>query len=152
MKYSILILVILINICSCTIEKYGSTETHLINTTEHQIKILGFKNGIMKEISAIAPNETVLVLKMRVKGKTLYPNFGTLLQPYDSVKVVYDNSLSIIHQRFNNSNQNGVTYENSRNLTNPDNYVMVITKEDKYSITGNFEFKFIEQDFLDASQ
>lgn len=150
MKHLILILLFLINECSCTIEKSGSTETHLINATEHQIKILGFNNGIMREISTIAPNETVVVLKMHVKGKTLYPNFGTLLQPYDSLKVVYDDSATAIHQRFNSQSNKGIPYGSNRNLTNPNNYKVVITGETKYSITGYFDFIFTEQDYLDA--
>ena len=152
MKYLIFISGLLLNIWSCTVEEQGSTESLLINNTEHQIKIIGYQNGSKQELKNLAPQETVVVLKMHVFGKTIYPNFGTMLQPFDFIEVVYDNKDTIVHQRFNSQSQVGIPYSNIRNLTNPNNYIKAITEETKHSITGYFSYTFTEQDYLDAKQ
>jgi hypothetical protein len=152
MKYLIIICVLLLNIWSCTVEEQGSTESLLINNTEHQIKIIGYQKGSKQELKNLAPQETVVVLKMHVLGKTIYPNFGTMLQPFDWIEVVYDSKDTIVHQRFNSQSQSGIPYTNIRNLTNPNNYIKAITEETKHSITGYFSYTFTEQDYIDASQ
>lgn len=152
MKNIILIQTLILCIYSCTIEKYGSTETILKNDTDYSIQILSYKGDKVYEEKNIPPKHSLVALKMNVKGKTIYPNYGTLLQPFDSVVVIYNNTVSVTHLRFDSKNDKGIPFSSTRNLTNPDSYIKVITNETKYSITGYYSYTFSEQDFLDASQ
>lgn len=144
----------LLFIMSCKKEEVGQTKSFIKNSTSHSIKLLPYNSGILDNtnIKTITPNSIIEVYSANVRGKTIEPCYGTLLQPYDSVVVIYDNLYKIPHIKFN-STFNGlkkVVFSSSRSISNASNWKKTITNETKYSIEGNFEFTFIEQDYIDA--
>ena len=139
---------------SCKKEEVGHTSSFIKNTTSHKIMLLPFNGAILDNasIKVINPNTTLEVYNKSVRGKTIEPSFGTLLQPYDSVVVSYDDTIKIPHIKFNTvySGNHKVLFTTSRSISNQNNWTKLITKETRYSLEGNFTYTFIEQDYLDA--
>ncbi|MEJ7625504.1 MAG: hypothetical protein WKF35_01470 [Ferruginibacter sp.] len=147
-------LIVVIFFFGCTKEKVGHTKLYIKNTTTHTIKLLPFNGGALENnsIKIINPNSEIEVYDANVRGKTVEPCFGTLLQPYDSVLVTYDDLVKIPHIKFNlpYSGNHKVLFTSSRSISNQNNWVKAITNETKYSLEGNFMYTFVEQDYLDA--
>ena len=139
---------------NCTKEKIGHTKTFIKNTTAYTIKLLPYSGATLdvSNIKTIPPASTVEVYSANVRGKTIDPCFGTLLQPYDSVLVTYNDSVKIPHIKFNLSypGDHKILFQNGRSISNPNNYVKEIISETKYSLSGQFTYTFVEQDYLDA--
>ena len=139
---------------SCKKEEVGQTKSFIKNSTSHSIKLMPYNGGIFDStnIKTITSNTTIEMYSANVRGKTVEPCFGTLLQPYDSVVIVYDNLYKIPHIKFNGISNapKKVLFTSSRNISNAANWTKKITNETKYSLEGNFEFTFIEQDYIDA--
>ncbi|MEO7266306.1 MAG: hypothetical protein ABIW38_15425 [Ferruginibacter sp.] len=143
-----------IPLLSCTKEEIGHTKSYLINSTNHNIKILPYIGASLDNSASktIPPNSTIEVYAADVRGKTIDPSFGTVLQPYDSVVVSYDDVVKIPHIKFNlaYSGMHRVLFSSNRSISNQNNYLKTITSETKNSIEGNFKYTFTEQDYLDA--
>lgn len=138
----------------CEKEEVGHTKSYIKNTTSHTIKLLPYNGASLdnSNIKIVAPNSTLEVYAANVRGKTIEPSFGTLLQPYDSVLVTYDDTIKIPHIKFNLT-YNGphkVLFNSNRSISNSNNWTKSITNETKYSLEGNFLYTFVEQDYLDA--
>lgn len=138
----------------CTKEEVGLTKTFIINTTNHRIRILPFNGSNLDNIriKLIEPLATVEVYSASVKGKTIDPCYGTLLQPFDSVVVTYDDTIRIPYIKFNlvYSGTHRILFSSNRSISNAANYIKAITRETKTSLEGNFTYTFTEQDYLDA--
>lgn len=138
----------------CIKEEVGHTQTFIKNITNHTIKLLPFSGGAIDGgMTRVIPAlSNIEVFSANVRGKTLDPSFGTLLNPYDSVLVVYDDTVKIPHIKFNlvYTGTHRVLHSSNRSISNEANYDKQITKETKYSLRGSFTFTFIEQDYLDA--
>ncbi len=139
---------------SCIIEDTGYTKSIIINETGYTIKIIPYQNGVeqVDMIKILTPNTTTVVFERHDRLKTLKPSFAEILQLYDWIEIVYNDVETIKHQRFSSQDQTGIPYSSNRNITNPENYIKVITKETKHSISGYFSYTFTEQDYLDAKQ
>src|SRR6266516_5731097 len=98
-----LYLIISMVMLGCTKEKSGHTTTLIKNTTTHTIKLLPYKvtSIDVSYAKTIPPTSTVEVYSANVWGKTIEPCFGTLLQPYDSVVIKFDDTVMIPHIKFN---------------------------------------------------
>ena len=139
---------------SCTKEKLGHTETFIENKTSHLIRLLPYYGAILdlNYSKTIPPLSKIQAYTANVRGKTIDPCFGTLLQPYDSVLVTYDDTVKISHIKFNSS-YNGthvVNFRNNRSISNASSYTKEITNETNYSLEGKFTYIFTEQDYLNA--
>jgi hypothetical protein len=88
---------------NCTKEKIGHTKTLIKNSTAYTIKLLPYNGATLdvNNVKIIPAAATVEVYSANVRGKTIDPCFGTLLQPYDSVLVTYNDSVKIPHIKFN---------------------------------------------------
>ncbi|MEO6612756.1 MAG: hypothetical protein ABIT05_11745 [Chitinophagaceae bacterium] len=152
MKYSLLFLLVVS--IGCVKEKVGHTSSFIKNSTSHKIILLPYNGTTLDNstIKVINPNSTVEVYNDNVRGKTIEPGFGTLLQPYDSVVVSYDDTIKIPHIKFNilYNGSHKVLFTSNRSISNQNNWVKTITNETKYSLEGNFMYTFVEQDYLDA--
>ena len=138
----------------CIKDKVGHTKSLIKNTTMHTIKLLPYKGATLDNanIKIVPANSTVEVYDANVRGKTIEPSFGTLLQPYDSVLVTYDDIVKIPHIKFNLSyaGSHRILFTSSRSISNQNNWTKAITNETKNSIQGDFTYTFVEQDYLDA--
>jgi hypothetical protein len=154
MKNAQIIILLATLLPSCVIDGHSDIKTNLINQSNHSIQILPYRNGVVEPISitTISLNDTAIVFTWEGKGKVNPHDYGYYLSYYDSVKIVYNNSFTIIHRKANDPNLSGIVYTNPRNIINSDNYLRSITSETGYSITGYFDFIFTEQDYLDAKQ
>ncbi len=138
----------------CSKEKIGHTETFINNTTAHTIKIMPFNGSTLdlNNLKVIPASTTIEIYSANVRGKTIDPCFGVLLQPYDSILIVYDDSIKIPHIKFNQtySGNHKILFESNRSISNIKNYQKEITDESKNTIRGKFTYTFVEQDYLDA--
>lgn len=139
----------------CVTKDYKSnTKTYFHNITSHKIEVLPYLDGMVSnaDYKQINPYEHKMVLEMNVYGRTLSPDFGTLLQPYDSVVVVFDDSIQSTHLKFNTSIQTGhyIFYDSLRAISNPNNYIKTVEYEHEKYLVGYFTYTFSEQDYLDA--
>jgi hypothetical protein len=146
------ILMLLLN--GCIKEKVGHTTSFINNKTAHTIKLLPYNGATLDNanIKIVNPNSTLQVYDFTVRGKTIEPCFGTLLQPYDSVLVTYDDVVKIPHIKFNlpYTGNHKILFNTNRSISNANNWTKLITNETKYSLEGNFTYVFSEQDYLDA--
>ncbi|GAL83936.1 hypothetical protein MYP_1164 [Sporocytophaga myxococcoides] len=71
---------------------------------------------------------------------------------FDSLNIVFDDTISSVHYRQNLSGDNpeAIKFENNRNLYNEDNYVRKVVMEKKHYISTEYSFTFTEQDYLNA--
>lgn len=155
-KLILIITVHLFILVGCVKDYKSSTQTKLINTTNHTIKITPYLNGVIDigMQQELMPNETKIVYEANPWGKTIEPCWGVFLRPDDSVIVIYDNTYKMKHNRFNDTTtcDNCYIESNNRNLTNPNNYTPTIIKEEKEYLDGYYTYTFTEQDYLDAKK
>ena len=143
-------------IFSSCIRDYSSTTSSVIkNETAHTIQINPYLNGVIDNSMSyfINPNSEITPINLSmVRGKSLGSALGRLLQPFDSVVVVFDGFKSSKHNRFTDSSNcnNCILQSNQRSIANENNWVKTVTREDKHTLTGYYTFTFIEQDFIDA--
>jgi hypothetical protein len=140
---------------ACIIEGMGASQSFLINESNHQIKVIPYLNGLEQAdaIKVVNPHETQMVFQMHERLKTMKPNYADiLLLTYDSVKVVYDDQFAVWHLKTAAKYPKEVSFDNTRNIMNTKNYVLILEKETNHSIAGHFNFTFTEQDFVYASQ
>ncbi|MBL7706492.1 MAG: hypothetical protein JNM21_13185 [Taibaiella sp.] len=149
---------ILITIFSSCIKDYVSnTETFLINNTNHVIEIYPYTGGFTDPNSKIIiyPNERISVYKDNVWGKSLKPNYGTLLQPYDSVVIAFDTIYRVAHRSFRDSAtlcSKCIAFSSNRNISNEESYIETVTKNHKKYLQGYYEYIFTEDDYNFARQ
>lgn len=149
-----LLLLLLIVFMGCIKEKVGHTKSFIKNSTSYKIILLPYNGAAIdnSNIKVINPNSSVEVYNANVRGKTIEPSFGTLLQPYDSVVVSYDDTIKIPHIKFNlvYIGSHKVLFNSNRSISNQSNWTKAITNETKYSLQGEYTYTFVQQDYLDA--
>jgi hypothetical protein len=141
---------------ACSKEKTGHTKTIYKNSTSHKIKIIPYIGSSIdnSNVKTLLQQSETTVYEANVRGKTIDPSFGLLLQPYDSVVVSFDDTVSIPHIKFNlpYTGTHRILFSSPRSISNEANYLKVITNETKHSLTGYYIYEFIEQDYLDAKK
>jgi hypothetical protein len=154
MKILNITLLLALTFVGCIKEDVGNTKTYIKNNTQHKIILLPYSgssidNHMRREID---PLKTTEIFHQVVRGKSLEPCFGTLLQPYDSVLVTYDDTVKIAHIKFNitTNNKHCILFSSNRSISNQNNYVLITEDETKHSIKGHYTYTFTEQDYLDA--
>jgi len=143
---------------SCNLEESTNTKSLIINNTSSKVRIVPYYQGaIVKEDSVkINSNEKLKVLDKNERGKGTGFSYPLYLAFYDSVIVVFDNSIQAIHYSYAvsglSSNPTAIKHDSSRSLFNEANYVRTITQENKRSISNEYTFTFTAQDYLDAKK
>jgi hypothetical protein len=154
MKYLLICAFILFG-SSCIKDYYSVAQSIIKNSTNHQIKILPYKDGIPlnDQLVLIGPNANDSIIKhSTIKGKSLGQPYGTYLMPYDSVLIWFDDVKYSKHLRFGDSTvcDRCIDINSSRAISNPNNWVKAIQEETKHGLRGSFTYTFTEQDYLDA--
>ncbi|WP_045459713.1 hypothetical protein [Sporocytophaga myxococcoides] len=139
---------------SCRDKESTHSESFIINTSNHEIKILPYDDGnlINGDIKSIPANSTIKVLALTTRGKSTGPSYANNIMFFDSLNIVFDDTISSVHYRQNLSGDNpeAIKFENNRNLYNEDNYVRKVVMEKKHYISTEYSFTFTEQDYLNA--
>ena len=153
LKIKILILVLL---TGCSKEQSTNYYAYLKNNTTHTIVISPYSKGqlVSNNIINLLPSTNFQVANGTFRG--LVGNGGFFSKYYDnsdSVRVTFDNSYTITHYNFNNPNPlNSKYYLNTslRNIINFKSYAFVSKSLSRNRIENNYNFEFIEQDYLDS--
>ncbi|MCC6186441.1 MAG: hypothetical protein IT256_04745, partial [Chitinophagaceae bacterium] len=98
-----IIILVSVFFISCTKDYKSGTKSYLINNTNYQIVIVPYFKNIVDStmLQSLKPFEKKQVFESSVMGKTLSPDFGTLVQPYDSVLIIFDEKYRSKHLKFN---------------------------------------------------
>lgn len=153
MKY--LPIIGLLFFASCNKDSVTISNTIFINNTSHSISVFGYNNGLLNQESSFDLNandiKTVFTLNNRGIGEGL--SFGEYFRPVDSFVVIFDNSFKITHYKptLIGNNPKNYLFGSNRNIYNDSNYTNSIIIDKKFRREWNFEYTFIEQDFLDAN-
>lgn len=155
-KIFIVFLVFLMSV-SCNKDYQSNTETFLNNNTNHIVEIYPYTGGFTDPNSKIIiyPNQRISVYKDNVWGKSLKPNYGTLLQPYDSVVIAFDTIYRVAHRSFRDSSalcSKCIAFSSNRNISNEESYIETVTKNHKKFLRGYYEYIFTEDDYNFARQ
>lgn len=146
----------LVLIVSCIKDYNSSTKSYIDNKTSHNITIAPYYNGYIDSslFRIILPFENKLVYEKNPRGKTLSPDYATILQPYDSVVVTFDGIYKTTHLKFNSEIMctDCIVFNSNRSISNNDNYIKTITEETKHYQIGYFTYTFSEQDYIDAAK
>lgn len=143
---------------SCIKDYKSSTATYLINESTVPITIIPYQDGyaIEEEKKIISSGERIQVFKDSPWGKTLRPNWGTIINFYDSVIVIFKDSFQypVRHLVYNDtiSCHKCVPYGDPRNLAQEENYKKVIEKEHRNYMRGYYEYTFTEEDYNFAKE
>lgn len=156
MKHTFILTLILLSITSCIKEESTYSSTYLVNNTMHSIQLLPYFKGVISydEAISIQPKSNILALSKSSRGKAQGLSYATYMVPYDSIYIVFDDSINAVHYRQNEQGKSvsAIKYDNKRNIYNRDNYEYKIISEEKYKIHTEYTFTFIEQDYLDAKE
>jgi hypothetical protein len=145
---------------SCIYEKSTYSDTFLKNNSNHVIEIKPFINGqpVADKIVNLDLNSRLLVVNINERGKGGGYTYAEEIMVgfYDSVVVVYDDTILATHYNYIQSaklnNKTAIYTDSNRSLYKRDNYVRVITDESKYKIRNEYTYTFTEQDYLDAQK
>ncbi|MDI9318956.1 MAG: hypothetical protein QM530_00640 [Phycisphaerales bacterium] len=152
----ILTVIVFFFFLSCIKDYKSNTRSYLKNESKHSIRIYPYTMGSVDSfgIFLIKPLGNLQVFESNVHGKTLSPDYGTLLKPYDSIVILFDDSIKVIHLKFNSTItcDECIKFENNRNISNSENYVKTIVEENKKFLKGYFTYTFTEQDYLNAKK
>lgn len=155
MKYLIFILIILSS-TSC-IKDYNSSYTAtFLNTTQHSIKILFYKGGVVYTTDTIKliPNQQFQFANGSLRGNVTVPGFDSKYfgNSNDSIVVVFDNLYKITHYGIAPTVLASKYYlfSSNRNIGNPKSYRFVSTAVSSHSHENDHYYDFTEQDYLDA--
>ena len=156
MNYNILILVLtmLFSFTACKKDSVTLSNNVFINKTIHQINVIGYKDGLAQTQCSfsLSSNETKSVFTLNNRGIGNGLAFGGYFRYIDSFVVKFDNTYNISHYKPNLIGNNVKYYEfnTNRNLFNEGNFISLITKDEKYRRELDFNYTFIEQDYLDS--
>ena len=146
------ILFIIWVLSSCRDKESTHSESFIINASNHEIKIQPYDDGnlINGNIKSIPANSTIKVLALTTRGKSTGPSYATNIMFFDSLNIVFDDTLYSVHYRQNLSGNNprAIKFENNRNIYIEDNYVQKVVMEKKHYISTEYSFTFTEQDYL----
>jgi len=139
-----------------TIEKSTNSRSFIINETNYIIKLIPYDNGneLASLTQIIQSSEEKLVLDYNNRGKGQGFAYPRSMQPIDSIIVLFDDKIKTVHYTFNVSgiNPKAIKFGSPRNIYTEDNFVRKITAEDKYNISNEYRYTFVDQDYEDAKK
>jgi hypothetical protein len=140
MKYLIAFIATLIMLYSCTKPHPPSAtaDFHIINQTNHKINLIYFSGEI------IDSSEALFILDSIYYNRKV-DDFGDLGGPppfrADSVEVIFNDSIKIVHYRIQNQGIN-------KNIFYVDSWILEIIGEYEYK----YDYIFTEGDYLEAKE
>ena len=145
---------------SCIKEKYTNYEATLINTTNHKITILPYKNGIVESQDTIKLDAfgSFRIAKGSQRGENIkVPGFWSRYfgGPNDSNVVVFNDSFRVVH--YANTPTTSLAekhYLNTskRNIANPESYEFEREKDKQDVFLNIHNYYFTEEDYIYASE
>jgi hypothetical protein len=155
-KRNLIYIATLLVFCSCQKEQVTNYISFLKNKTNHSIKILFFKNGIVNSSDTLKLflNQEIKIADGFFRGLVTSPRFQSNYfgGSNDSVVVIFDNLYSITHYASTPQFLSNKFYLNTsqRNIYNPNSYIFESVLESKNSRFNTHLYEFTEQDYLDA--
>jgi hypothetical protein len=148
---ALLALTVSINAC---VEDTTNSYTLFTNKTAHTVSVRPMTGGITEANTtfSLAPNTFVKIEGLSGGGKGSGVTYATQISSLDSVLVLFDDTLPMVHYKkamFGYSLKHYM-FESPRNLFNSSNYSKESTEENKHSITVTYNYTFTETDYEDA--
>lgn len=153
MKYILLLFLVISS--SCKKEEMTSYQAYIENTTSHKIVIHPFFSGTspLEKRITLQSNEKFQIASGSDRG---LGNQGFSSSYFggvnDSLIVVFDDLYSVTHYANTPSSlaRKYYLFSSSRNISNPNSYLIQTNQISKYQQENTFTYKFVEQDYLDA--
>lgn len=161
-----LVLIISIGIMSCEkLNMVGRSYQKSIkfsNSTTHKIEVISYPKTInSRNNSFIIKAEQTLIPFQFENYRIFDTKLGVINLGFvsfnpdgnyvDSLIVIYDDTIKIKHNsRKEEKAITNITFWNSRNITNGQNYKIVKLCDTKHDFEAVYNFTFIEQDYLEA--
>lgn len=139
---------------SCIKETSTHSTTIVNNASTHNIKLIPYSQGIENSAYSVelTKHEERIVNNIENGGKGKGTTYGNLLELNDSIKVFFDDTISITHYKLKvvGANPKSYSYMSKRNFFNDSSYIGIITSETSGTRNWKFTYTFTEQDYLDA--
>jgi hypothetical protein len=150
-----LVLIICFSLFACIRGQESYSSSSVRNNTTHTINIFSYKNGLLDSTVTLAllPNSLLSLSKMKSSpGKKLGNPPPDTYGWFDSVKIVFDDTLSSIHLPYLDTSKcfKCISNTSARSFTNPNNWNLKIISETKNSYTTSYDYTFEEADYLAA--
>ena len=148
--------VVCITISSCIKEQQTDYIATLVNKSNHSVKILFYKQGIVQPTDTIKLNfnDRKIIADGFMRGLNTGSGF---ISSYfgsadDSIVVVFDNIYKITHYANLPVNRNPKYYlfTSLRNLGSSNSYIFTSVKVSKNRLYNTHTYEFTEQDYLEA--
>ena len=139
MRFLFIIILISMYLSSCTKEKETTYYYKVTNSSEHKIVLNNYSQGsIVETTNLYSTNFEEYTYSVRGESGHSEPPFG------DSVEVIFDDSLSIIHQ--------SQLYNVIRNLKNNESYTAgeETRGSKKYMFEYHYDYIFTNEDYQEA--
>jgi hypothetical protein len=153
MKYIIAFILTITILSSCKKDEFTQAIAYLKNTTNHNIKILFYKNGIVASTDTIklGMNQEVEIANGPLRGLVRVPGFSTkyAIGSDDSVVVVFDNIYKVSHYVNLPANlfSKYYQYNSLRNIGNAKSYIFTSTQVASTKLTNVHRYEFVEADY-----
>lgn len=142
----------------CVKESSTSYTVKLLNSTIHRIEVIPYQNGSIGSSGSIilmADTEFTIANGSR-RGIENQGGFDSkYFSSADSVKVIFDDSFTIIHYFSDlpsSPAERYYDYKSNRNLLNLYSYGYSFEDKSKYSRLAFYTYTFTEKDYLDAKE
>ena len=151
MKNFLILVCMSLAFVSCKVEQETFSYTLFTNTTQHDISVRPYYIGVIEPDLAftLSPAETKKVSVTSHGGLGDGVCYDTSLSTCDSVLVVFDDSLSVVHYKINftGSAARFYPYSSLRNLYNIQSYRRNVINESRHSREVEFTYVFTESDY-----
>ena len=141
-------------ISACIKETSTYSTTIAINSTTHKIKLIPFSQGTQNSVYSfeLFQHSEREIYSYENGGKGKGATYGSLLQFNDSIKVIFDDTISMTHYKPKpiGTNLKSYPYKSKRNFFNDSSYIGIISSETSGTRNWSFTYTFTEQDYLDA--
>mgnify|MGYP003617035450 CR=1 FL=1 len=140
---------------SCIRDGNTSNNVNIENNTNHIIKLIPYKNGVVDslKIKAIPNYSSIQIERNNQRGKTEVPVvFWDYFKNLDSIVIIWDNTYSVTHMLSDTffSAKKYIQFDEIRNIGLNSSYTNTSSNESKIGITWHVNYTFTEQDYLDA--
>lgn len=153
MKNLLILVFMSISLVSCIVEEETFSYTLFTNNSLHNITVCPYYNGVIDpELTfTLSPAETKKVSVTSHGGLGDGVCYDTSVSTCDSVLVLFDDSLSIVHYKlsFTGSAARFYPYSSLRNLYNIQSYIRNVINESRHSREVEFTYVFTENDYAD---
>ena len=153
MKILITAFLIINLLLSSCIEQNGFTESVIVNTSSHDVRLLPYKNNAIDSeyIADISAHTQTRVLFTSAGLGNIEPCYNSTAASYDSVVFVYDVAVKIAHlPEQAPAYAHSIPASSPRSVMNGDNYYKTIRKKNNHRSEATCSFTITEQDYLDA--